>query len=290
MTGFARAEGQDEAGSWSWEVKSVNGRGLDVRCRLPIGFDRLEQQLRDAVKQRFRRGNVTATLTLGQRTTTAKLRLNEELLVQLPGLLEAIGAQVNVEPARLDGLMRLNGLLVMEDESEAEEEREQRERAILATLSEATEALATARESEGARLMGTLVTLIDEIAELQQEAARTAGAQPESLKARLRTQVAALLEASPALPEDRLVQEAALLAAKSDVREELDRLAAHIEAARELLADGASVGRRLDFLCQEFNREGNTLCSKAVDIDLTQIGLDRKAAVERFREQVQNVE
>ena len=290
MTGFARAEGQDEAGSWSWEVKSVNGRGLDVRCRLPIGFDRLEQQLRDAVKQRFRRGNVTATLTLGQRTTTAKLRLNEELLVQLPGLLEAIGAQVNVEPARLDGLMRLNGLLVMEDESEAEEEREQRERAILATLSEATEALATARESEGARLMGTLVTLIDEIAELQQEAARTAGAQPESLKARLRTQVAALLEASPALPEDRLVQEAALLAAKSDVREELDRLAAHIEAARELLADGASVGRRLDFLCQEFNREGNTLCSKAVDIDLTQIGLDLKAAVERFREQVQNVE
>ncbi|MBI4183250.1 MAG: YicC family protein [Proteobacteria bacterium] len=290
MTGFARVERSDPAGGWAWEVKSVNGRGLEVRSRLPVGYDRLEQPVRDAVMRRFQRGTVTATLVLAQRTAAPRLRLNEEVLAQLPALMAAIAAKVDAEPPRIDGLMRLNGLIVADEETENEEERERRFEAMLVSLGEAVEALAEAREAEGARLTQVLDGHLDEIAGLCRRAAGAAEAQPAQLRVRLKAQVEALLQASPALPEDRLAQEAALLAARSDVREEIDRLSAHLQSAGSTLREKQAVGRRLDFLCQEFNREANTLCAKATTIELTQIGLGLKAAVERFREQVQNIE
>lgn len=290
MTGFARAEGSHGDLAFAWELKSVNGKGLELRFRLPPGYDALEPSLRGALAQRFKRGNITASLTLARTAGAAPVRVNREALAEIVAVMNEIGAELAVAPPRLDGLLALRGVLESVEAEEDEATREARSAAVLAVWEEALDALAAMREAEGRRLEAFLDERLAEIAGLVTAAERSAAAQPEAIKARLRAMVEALLEASPALPEDRLAQEAALLLSRADVREELDRLNAHVAAARALLAEANNVGRRLDFLCQELNREANTLCSKSADLELTSIGLALKASIEQFREQVQNIE
>jgi len=291
MTGFARAEGHADGLSWVWEAKSVNAKALDMRFRLPPGFDALELPLRASIAQRLKRGAVTAALQLARGGNGGGgVRLNREALAAVLAIAREVAAEIATEPPRLDGLLAIKGVIESGDESEDAEARERRDAALLASWEEALGRLATTRGAEGERLAAVLEARLAEIAELLTAAEASAATQPEALRAQLKAQLRELLEAAPALPEDRLAQEAALLVAKADVREELDRLAAHVAAARALLGEGGAVGRRFDFLCQELNREANTLCSKSADLELTRIGLALKAAIEQLREQVQNIE
>ena len=290
MTGFARREGGDGTLTWLWEVKSVNGRGLDLRCRVPAGYEGLEPAARAMAPRHCARGNLQIILTVSRGEGTQRYQVNRALLDQLVGLTRELEGEIEAAPLRLDGLLAVRGVVEAAEEEESREQREARTAAIEEDLVLAFEALAAARRAEGEKLLTVITGHLDEIERLTGAAGETAALQPEALRERLRSQVAELLEASPALPEERLAQEAALLITKADVREELDRLAAHIETARADLAKGGPVGRRLDFLCQEFNREANTLCSKAWDVELNRIGLDLKTAVDQLREQVQNVE
>jgi uncharacterized protein (TIGR00255 family) len=288
MTGFARAQGEAPGISWIWEVKSVNGRALDLRLRLSPGFDSVEPELRAALAQRFRRGNISASLSLS-RTTAPALRINREALSQLVALINELTGEVEAAPPRLDGLLALRGVVeTVEDEDEAVVEP--RRRAILAGWSAALDQLAAARAEEGGRIGALLKSQLDEMAALTVAAEGCAAAQPAAIRERLRTMLASLADLMPSMPEERVAQEVALLATRSDIREEIERLRAHIEQASELLQQGEAVGRRLDFLCPELNREANTLCSKSADIELTRTGLSLKAVIEQFREQVQNIE
>ncbi|MSO53728.1 MAG: YicC family protein [Rhodospirillales bacterium] len=292
MTGFARAQGERNGAAWSWEAKSVNSKGLDIRCRVPAGFESVEIQARERSTKRFKRGNVSLGLTL-TRATGAGVRVNREILAQIIALLPEIARQVpSAEPPRLDGILGIRGVIepLPEAEAESEDERRATEGAVLASLDVALEQLATGRAQEGARLHEVLDGHVAEMVRLCAAAETFAAMQPEAIRERLRTQVRDLLGAAPSLSEDRLLQEVALLWTKADIREELDRLKAHLAATKELLHEGVAVGRRLDFLCQELNREANTLCSKSADVELTRVGLGLKAAIEQFREQVQNVE
>ena len=290
MTGFARAEGHAEGLSWVWEAKSVNAKALDMRFRLPPGFDALELPLRASIAQRLKRGNVTAALSLSRTGAGGAVRLNRETLAAVLAIAREVAAEVETQPPRLDGLLAIKGVIETGDEGEDEQARERRDGALLKSWEEVLRRLSEVRGAEGGRLAAVLEARLGEIADLIAAAEASAAAQPETLRAQLKAQVAALLEAAPALPEERLAQEAALLIAKADVREELDRLVAHVAAARALLEEGGAVGRRFDFLCQELNREANTLCSKSADLALTRIGLALKAAIEQLREQVQNIE
>ena len=290
MTGFARAEGSDGSLQWTWEIRSVNGRGLDVRCRLPAGMDSLDLKARKEIAARLRRGNVNLTLSTSRTSASSGFTVNRELLEALLELAGEYAGRTDVEPARLDGLLAFRGVLEPVEQQDDEETLARREELMLSDLDRLVGDLSRARAEEGARLLEVLRSQLDEMERLRDRAADSIAAQPDALRARLRAVVEELLETSSALSADRLAQEAALLAAKADIREELDRLAAHIASARDLLEEGGPVGRRLDFLCQELNREANTLCSKSADVELTRLGLDLKVAIEQFREQVQNVE
>lgn len=291
MTGFARATGHHGAIHWTWELKSVNGRGLEVRCRLPQGYEALEVPAREAAAKALKRGNVNIALTVVRGAETPAVRINEPLLMQLAAMLQDIGKRVpGFAAPSLDSLLGVRGVVEIAEEEEDDAVREARLADTLAGLDEALTHLGAMRLAEGKRLAAVLESQLDEIARLTAAAETTASARPEAMRQRLKTLVETLLQASPALPEERLAQEAALLIGKADVREELDRLKAHVVAAREMLATGGAIGRKLDFLCQEFNREANTLCSKSSDVELTRIGLDLKAVIEQFREQVQNIE
>jgi uncharacterized protein (TIGR00255 family) len=293
MTGFARREGGDAKVTWSWEIKSVNGRALDLRCRIPTGYERLEATARETAPKHCARGNVTIALTVSRPEAGPSLRVNRDLLdqlVRLAGELETQADAKTLAPARLDGLLGVKGVLEVADVEESSEEIDARVAAMQNDLEVALKDLTAARRAEGKHLKKVAETHLRSIEDLTDKAATSAEAQPEALRARLKSLVEELLQAVPALPEDRLAQEAALLASRGDVREELDRLRAHVAAAKELIHGGGTVGRRLDFLCQEFNREANTLCSKASDVELTRLGLDLKSAVEQLREQVQNIE
>jgi uncharacterized protein (TIGR00255 family) len=288
MTGFARTQGEAPGISWVWEVKSVNGRAFDLRLRLAPGFDALEPAARAALAQRFRRGSFSANLAV-TRTIPPALRVNREALSQLVTLINELSGEVEAAPPRLDGLLALRGVVeTVEDEDEAA--IEVRRHAVLAGWATALDQLAVARTEEGGRIGALLRSHLDEMATLVAAAENCAAAQPAALRDRLRTVLESLADLAPSMPEERIAQEAALLAARSDIREEIERLGAHLEQAGELLQLGEAVGRRLDFLCQELNREANTLCSKSADIELTRIGLALKAVVEQFREQVQNIE
>lgn len=290
MTGYARRDGRQGADSWTWELKSVNGRALEIRTRLPAGCDHLELPLRNAMAERLKRGNVSVTLTLARRAAGQRLAINEPLLEQVIVLMRGLEQRLDVAPPRLDGLLAIRGVLETVEDLPDPEAGEDRDRAMMADFAAALDLLAAGRAEEGARLLQVLSLRLDEITGHVAAAQMSAATQPAAIRDRLLGQIAALLEgASPVAPE-RLAQEAALLAAKADIREEIDRLHAHIAAARAMLAEGGAVGRRLDFLCQEFNREANTLCSKSGDIGLTRIGLDLKQAIEQLREQVQNIE
>jgi uncharacterized protein (TIGR00255 family) len=293
MTGFARREGGDAKVTWSWEIKSVNGRALDIRCRIPAGYERLEAAARETAPKHCARGNLTVALSVSRPEAGPNLRVNRDLLdqlVRLAGELETRADAKNLAPARLDGLLGVKGVLEVADLEESSEDSDARIAAMQRDLEAALKDLAATRRAEGKHLRTAVEGHLRTIEALTAKAAACAEAQPEALRARLKSQVEELLENVPGLPEERLAQEAALLATRSDVREELDRLRAHVAAAEELIQGGGTVGRRLDFLCQEFNREANTLCSKASDVELTRIGLDLKSAVEQLREQVQNIE
>ncbi len=288
MTGFARNEGTASGLSWAWEIKSVNGKGLDLRCRLPPGFEALEPRLRQAAQTGLQRGSLQIALNLDRSAVEAEVRVNQALLHRYLEAAQALVEQGAAVPTA-DGLLGLRGVLELRDPEETLD-REERDGLLLAAFGEALAALKQARQVEGARLASLLRERLDVLADLVEQAQACAEVQPAALRARLERQVAELLEASPALPEERLAQEAALLAVKADIREEIERLEAHIASARDMLRQDKAIGRKLDFLCQELNREANTLCSKAQDIRLTEIGLAMKSTVEQFREQVQNVE
>jgi uncharacterized protein (TIGR00255 family) len=294
MTGYARAQGSDDRRRWVWEARSVNGRNLEIRCRVPQGFDRLENPARAAVANRLKRGNVSLTLTITSEQQAKPLRVNRALLAELAGLVEEVRKGTGAAAPTADGLLRVRGVIEEEDEgSESEEVQSALDRALSKTLDEVLAALATARSAEGQALSSVIDRHITEIEGLCERAGGRAAAQTGTLRARFDGQLAELLERAPPLSEERFAQEVALLVGKADVREELDRLAAHIAQAHSLLAEARPdnpVGRKFDFLCQEFNREANTLCSKSADIELTRIGIDLKGAIERMREQVQNVE
>ena len=288
MTGFARAEGEAAGISWVWELKSVNGKSLDLRLRLPPGYDALEAPLRAAVSGRLRRGNISATLAVN-RISPPTIRINREMLSRVLAVLNELAGEVEAAPPRLDGLIGLRGVIeTVEDESD--DIVDARREAIIGAWSLALDRLAAARSEEGQRLGAVLGAQLAELAELVVAASASAAAQPEALRARLQQSLAALAELAPSVAPERVAQEIALLVSRGDIREELDRLRAHLAQAGDLLAKGAGVGRQLDFLCQELNREANTLCSKSADIELTRVGLALKVAIEQFREQVQNLE
>jgi uncharacterized protein (TIGR00255 family) len=290
MTGFARAEGNAEAVAWSWELRSVNGRGLDLRLRLPPGYDSLEPALREAAGKVLKRGNVTATLTV-KREEQPRLAADPVALDQALALALELHARIpESPPPRAEALLALPGVLRPANGAETQDRPDRAGDTIVAGFRQALEQLVAARRAEGARLSAVLSGLLDEIAVLRDRAAAEAADQPSAQRARLIENLQALLREAPTLPEERIAQEVALLAARSDVREELDRLGSHIEAARALLAEATGIGRRFDFLVQEFNREANTLCSKSASAALTATGLALKAAIEQLREQVQNIE
>lgn len=292
MTGFARAEGQDARYRWAWEAKSVNGRGLDVRFRLPPGFDRIEAAARTRLGERFKRGSISLSLTLNRIAAGGGYAINQPFLDELLRVAATLRFPIAVDPPRLDGLLGLRGVIEPVEEGAAATEAEVAalDTALLGTLDGVLVALAGMRAAEGVRLAEVLTAQLDGIERLRVAAAATAALQPEAVRARLMTQLYELAGAVPAVAPERLAQEAALLASKADVREELDRLAMHIGAARALIADDGAVGRKLDFLCQELNRESNTVCSKSADRDLTAIGIELKVLIEQFREQIQNIE
>ena len=287
MTGFARCQGQDSGHDWTWELKSVNHRGFDLRCRLGQGNDSLEPELRRRLVERIARGSVGVGLVVRRAEGAVPVRINRPLLEELVTVSRSLADDLALTPPSLDGLLALPG--VIEPVAEDDAAGVARRTAMLASFDAAVAALAATRGEEGARLEVVLVGLLDEIAAAAEAAAAAAAAQPSALRARLEAQLDELL-ADASLSQERLVQEVALLAAKADVREEIERLRSHVEAARALLGEGGAVGRRLDFLCQELNREANTVCAKSADVELTTAGLALKAAIDRLREQVQNIE
>jgi len=289
MTGYARHEGAHDDLSWVWELRSVNGKGLDVRVRLPAGFEALDSAARARVADALGRGNITVALTVNRDPRAVTPVVNEALLDKIFALRETLADRIDPAPPRLEALLAIRGAIEFED-APNEAATEDRDRALLDSLDGGLAALKAMRADEGARLATALFAVLDEVASHVAEARTHDDSQPAALRARLEAQVAELLAAQPALPEERLAQEAALLATKADIREELDRLDAHVSAAHALLGEDAPVGRRLEFLCQEFNREANTLCSKASSIELTRIGLALKASIDRMREQVLNIE
>ena len=294
MTGYARAQGSDDRRRWVWEARSVNGRNLDIRCRVPQGFDRLENPARTAVGGRLKRGNVSLTLTITSERQAKPLRINRALLAELGLLVDEIRKTTGAAAPSADGLLRVRGVIDEEDEGEQTEEAlATLDKALATALDEVLKSLVSARATEGKALAKVIDGHVTEIESLCNRAAERALVQVGTVRARFDSQLAELLGRAPALSEERFAQEVALLVGKADVREELDRLGAHIAQARTLLSEARPdnpVGRKFDFLCQEFNREANTLCSKSADIELTRIGIDLKGAVERMREQVQNVE
>lgn len=291
MTGFARTNATLSPYSWTWEVRSVNAKGLDVRLRLPHGFEALDVEVRSRIASCFKRGNISISLNLQKQENAGGVRVNKAVLQEMLSAMNDIKQAVeDVRPASLDGIMALKGVIEPVEEGDDEDLRAELHLQMLENLTEAVDSLKEHRLEEGGRLETVLKNQIDEIENLNTRARELASSQPQALRARLVRQLEDVMNDLPELDPERISQEAALLMTKADICEELDRLDAHVEGARALLSKGSPCGRKLDFLCQEFNREANTLCSKAQDVELTRIGLDFKAVIDQFREQVQNIE
>lgn len=290
MTGYARAGGTVPGIGFQVEIKSVNARGLDVRMRLAPGFDPLESEIRRRIGKAISRGSITFTLSVDREGEGGRVVINKQALGAVLAALEVLSTQVDAERPRLDGILALKGVLEQHDSPLGTDEETALHAAILAAVDRAIAELVTARRQEGQHLALVLRERVDEIAALTKAAELHPGRSRDAILERLRQQIADLSAAGVGLSEDRLAQEALLLATKADIREELDRLGVHIASARQLIADGGPAGRKLDFLSQEFNREANTLCSKSNAVELTGIGLDLKAVIDQLREQVQNIE
>ncbi len=290
MTGFARAEGEQDTVRWHWEVRSVNGKGFDLRMRLPQGFEGLEPEVRALVSKYVRRGNCQLSLQVSRTQQSGELRVNQTALQNVLDAMAGIAPRFDVSPPSLDGIFAIRGVVEIQEPEEPDDVAARRNVVILKDLETALKALSDMRNAEGERLRQVMSGQIDTIERLARAAEDCPARKPEAIRARLKEQVERIMEQSSGLDEDRLHQEAILISAKVDIQEELDRLIAHVAAARELLGEDDAVGRRFDFLTQEFNREANTLCSKSNAPELTTIGLDLKAVIDQLREQVQNIE
>jgi uncharacterized protein (TIGR00255 family) len=290
MTGFARGHGVAGAYAWNWEIKSVNAKGFDLRFRLPPGWDAVEVPARTRAAENLSRGTVYANLTVERKGVAPTVKVNEPVLNAVIATINQLTGKLDAAAPTLDGILALKGVIEVTEEDERPEDHRAAELAIIAGFDQALAALVTMRNEEGATIGRLLAARLDEIAALTARAEAAPGRKPEAIKARLAEQVATLMSANERFDSDRLYQEAIMLATKADIREELDRLVSHVAQAQKLLAEGGAVGRKLDFLAQELNRESNTLTAKANDVELTNIGLQLKSVVEQFREQVQNLE
>ena len=290
MTGFARETGVTGSYQWAWELKTVNGRGLEVRVRTPSGLDAIGEEARGQILKALTRGQGQLNLSLSKASAAPKLRVNQDVLQSLLSAIGDLTLPNNVKPASLDGLLSVRGVVELDDDAADPSQDEGLAAALRAGIGTLIESLKAARLKEGQALAVVLGQQLDLISRLVDEAEAAPARKPDAIRTRLEAQIAELLDGKANLDPARLHQEAVLIAARADIREELDRLRAHVDAARSLLQEGGSVGRRLDFLAQEFGREANTLCAKANDVSLSRIGLELKAVIEQFREQVQNVE
>ena len=290
MTGFARSQRSQGAWRLTWEIKSVNAKGLDLRLRTPPGFDAIEQEARTRIARKLTRGACYATLTAQRESSAPEIRLNVAALASLQDAIAKLPQHASVQPASLDGLLSIKGIVEIIESADSDETMALVQAAALDALEEAVDGLVAMRAVEGKALYAVLSQRLEAIAQLTEAADACPGRKAEAVRARLEQSVATLAQTSAALDPARLHQEAILLASKADIREELDRLKAHVVATRDLLASGKPVGRRLDFLAQEFGRESNTLCAKSNDPELTRIGMEMRVEVEQFREQIQNVE
>jgi uncharacterized protein (TIGR00255 family) len=288
MTGYARAEGTANGISWAWELKSVNGRGLEVRSRLGNGFEHLEPEVRKRAAAVLGRGNVSVSLRVSRTAGNCQVNVNRDLLAQLFEAARDVAG--DGPPPSVDALLAVSGVIEISEPVPSEDDREVLDNALLADLDCAVAKLAAARSEEGARTGEVLVGHLDAIAQLTEAAKKSAASHPAAIRDKLIERINGLVDGDVAIEPERLAQEAALLAVKADVAEELDRLSSHVEGARDLLNDGGPVGRRMDFLSQEFAREANTLCAKSAEAELTRLGLELKAVIDRLREQVQNLE
>jgi len=290
MTGFARSHGASGPYSFEWELKSVNAKGLDLRLRLPAGWDELEAFAKRRGAEVLARGTVYANLNVKRTGASSSVRINEDVLASIIKVAGQLAGKIDAVAPSVDGLLSIKGVIeVVEPESDEQEDKAAKA-AVAVAFDSALASLVEMRRREGDSLGQILSQRMDEIELLARKAEASPGRKPEAIRARLAEQVAALLATSDRFDADRLNQEALLIATKADIREELDRIASHIAQARELIAKGGAIGRRLDFLAQEFHREVNTCCSKSNDIELTKTGLEMKNVVEQFREQVQNLE
>lgn len=290
MTGFARTSGSHPPYRWAWEVKAVNAKGLDIRLRVPPGFDMIEAEARARLSKRLGRGTCYATLVLHREASTTQVRVNEPLLRALAASVAAIPVAGSLQPASLDGLLAVRGVVEVTDAADDEATISAVGAAAIAGLDEALDELVSTRITEGAALGEVLDARLNAMQRLTDAAEATPGRKPDAVRARLQQSIETLTNATSALDPQRLHQEALLLAAKADIREELDRLKTHIASARDLVVAPQPVGRRLDFLAQELSREANTLCAKSNDPVLTGLGMDLRVEIEQFREQVQNIE
>jgi uncharacterized protein (TIGR00255 family) len=290
MTGFARSHGSSGPYAFEWELKSVNAKGLDVRLRLPPGWDEIEQLARKRVTDLLSRGTVYANLSVRRANAQSTVKVNEDVLAAVVKVATDLTSRLDAAAPRIDGLLAIKGVIEVAEPDRDETEDAAARVAIEQAFAEALNSLVEMRKREGATLATILSQRLDEIESLAKKAEDAPGRKPEAIRARLAEQIAVLLEASDRFDSDRLNQEAIMIATKADIREELDRIASHVAQARDMIKKGGAVGRRLDFLAQEFNREVNTCCSKSNDLELTNTGLEMKNVVEQFREQVQNLE
>jgi len=290
MTGFARREGTSGRGRWAWELRSVNGKGLDVRLRLPLGLERLEADVRKSIADRLTRGNLQVNLSLSIEESRVEVVVNQDALAAVLALRDQLAGIVDPAPLRLESLMAVRGLVEFKEAEENEDAVAARDADIMIGLETALVDLSDMRRQEGDALGKVLLGHVATIEALTTTVERDPSRSPQQIAARLATQVSMLLDGSSGLDRDRLHAEAALLATKADLREEIDRLKAHVAAARDLISKGGPVGRKLDFLAQEFNRESNTICSKSNAAAVTAAGIELKVVIDQFREQVQNLE
>ncbi len=291
MTGFADARGVHGNLRWRWETKSVNGRGLDLRFRAPLGYEGLESGARTLATERFKRGSFQIVLAAATDDAGRGFRVDPVALADAVRLAKRVADETGLKPARVDGLLALKGVVVQEENVALDDEaRMARDAAMLESLAGAYDHLGRARANEGAKLEAVLLKQLGEVERLTREARALAAQQPFILRERMMAQLKELISPGTNVPEERVAQEIAMLASRADLSEELDRLTAHCQEARALIAAREPTGRKLDFLSQEFNREANTLCAKSSDIQLTHVGLALKAVIDQFREQVQNVE
>ncbi|MBL4893754.1 MAG: YicC family protein [Emcibacter sp.] len=290
MTGFARTSGSWENYHWTWEIKSVNGRSLDVRCRTPLGLDGIEQMARKATKDNIARGSVNINLQMNRESDGTSFKINQEMLDVLVEVATETAMKNHLPQPSLDALMGIRDVIQYVEAEDDEANLKARDAALKTSFEETLSAFKVSRDGEGAAMQNVLSALLDEIEQLVKQADSLAAELPEMIRKRYMDKVNALLDDKSGIDPERIAQEVVLLATKADIKEEIDRLYAHIDAGRKHLKAEGQIGRKLDFLTQEFNREANTLCSKASDIRLTEVGLSLKTSIDQFKEQIQNIE